>query len=371
MDQLRLKCVPDEGISKFWDSFVLPIIRYRKLASVIIASTVLLTLAYSLALKNKYTSTTVILPSGNSSKRTGLKELAAGSRADLDLGSVFQGTENSSELYPKILSSRFISEKIVKRQYTFRHDSKNMSMILQDYIGIDNIDFAIHELKDLIRIDIDRRTGVISLSATTQYPGLSAAIVHAYYNIEHRKSKALNKERFLSRRLKEVQRELRLAEDSLKAYEDENLNYLISEDPELQLELARQKREIQVKSSICLTLRQQHELAKLDVTNDIPVIQVLDSGSVPLVKSYPPRKLFVLTAFTFSLIFSVLFSLWFDLSAKRQFKKRLKKVLSSPELNLSKTEKLLVSHVARITNISTRELSSHDSRRHAQTNKSA
>ena len=229
---------------------------------------------------------------------------------------------------------------------------------LLEVVDAANIDCAVQGLQELIEIDTDKRTGVVLLSATTEYPELSTAIVHAYleeldnYNIHHRRSKAANNEKFISGRLAEVKHELQEAEDTLKSFREKNMNYLKSDDPGLQLHLSRLQRDVELKAGLYISLNQQHEIARLGAAKDIPIVQVLDVGAVPLVKSSPRRSIILLAAFFGSLICSVLLSLWLDLSSKRQIKRNIDKVIASPGVRLNKLEECLVERVAGIACIS-------------------
>lgn len=358
MDRIELKKSSSENLPPFWESFVLPILRYKKLTYIIVTSSVLVALAYCVIVKNEYTSTASILPSGETSRMSELKNLAAGSLDELDLSLMVQVPDNSSVLYPKVLSSRLISEKILKRDYLFADKNQHILMSLQEYLDTDNIDLALHGLGELIKIDTDKRTGVVSLSATTRYPELSAAIVGAYleeldnYNIHHRRSRAGNNEEFISKRLVEVKHELQQAEDTLKSFKEKNMNYLKSDDPGLQLQLSRLQRDVELKAGLYISLNQQHEIARLEAAKDVPIVQVLDVGAVPLVKSSPRRSIILLAAFFGSLICSVLLSLWLDLSSKRQIKRNIDRVISSPGVRLNKLEERLVERVAGIACIS-------------------
>ena len=366
MDRIELKKSAGENLPPFWGSFVLPILRYRKLTYVIVASSVLAAIAYSVMAKNMYTSSASILPSGETNRMSELKNLAAGSLDELDLGVLVQAPENSSMLYPKILSSRLISERILRRNYSFMHKNQNISMSLLEYLDAANVDYGLQGLKELIEIDTDMRTGIVLLSATTKYPELSAAVVRAYleeldhYNVHHRRSRAADNEEFISRRLAEVSRELQQAEDTLRSFREKNMNYLRSDDPGLQLLLSRLQRNLELKSALYISLNQQHELARLGAAKDVPIVQVLDTGAVPLVKSSPRRSVILMAAFFGSLVCSVLLSLWLDLSYKRQIKRNIDRVITSPGVRLNKLEERLVERVAGIPCVSEQKDSRSD-----------
>ena len=344
MEGITMRRSAGENSSPFWNSFILPILRYKRMTYVIVTTSTILTLGYCLIIPNQYTSVATILPSGGNGQLSELKDLAGGSLSELGLGSLMQGSENSSAIYPKILSSRLISEQMLKQTFAFTHKGETKSMTLFQYTEAENEDKAVLKLNEIIGINLDRRTGFITLSATTTYPELSAKVVHSYldhlenYNLNHRQSKAKENERFIGSRLNEAKRDLSKAEGELETFRKKNLNYMTSQDPALQKELAQIQREVTVKEAIFLTLTKKHEIAKLESVKDVPIVQVLDQGSVPIIKSSPRRSLYMIAAFIGSLFMSILLSLCFDLSVKRGFSTNLERVIQSPGIEMGRIE---------------------------------
>jgi len=354
MDRMTLKNPSSQPESTFWENFVLPILKYKRVTYTIVTTSVLATLAVCLIMKNKYTSTATILPSGPAILTSELKNLAAGSVAELGLGATSQAGENSSALYPDILGSRLISERIIKRNYSFYHRSRARAMSLEEYIDAPNIDRALRRLNKLVTIKSDRKTGVITVSVTTKYPELSAAVAHAYleelddYNIHHRQSTASENQKFTAKRLLEIKAELAEAEDSLRSFKEANMNYMISNDPDLQLELARLQREADMKASLYLTMAQQNELARIEAVKDIPVVQILDRGTVPQEKTSPRRSLYLAGALMGSFLISILISLWLDISVRRGLRAGINRVISSPSVRMNRVESRIAERIKRI-----------------------
>jgi uncharacterized protein involved in exopolysaccharide biosynthesis len=357
MEKLTIKSNLPESRSPFVENVIMPILRYKKMTYIMVSSTFAVTLIICLLLKNQYTSTAAILPTGNTSITSELKDLAAGSLGDLGLGGASQSADNSSALYPSILSSRLLSEKLLDRNYSFYHKSKPYSMTLEEYIDAPNRDKTLQQLDKLVTVDVDRKTGVIKLSVTTDYPELSAAVVHAYleelddFNIHHRQSAASENVKFTARRLTEIRTELEQAEDSLTAFKESNMNFMVSNDPILQLELSRLQREVDIKSSLYLIMSQQNETAKVEAAKDTPVIQVLDPGAVPIDKTSPRRSLILLAAILGSAAFSMMLSIWLDVSIKRGLNRRLKEVVTSPEIKMNNIESRIAGRLGRFAEL--------------------
>jgi uncharacterized protein involved in exopolysaccharide biosynthesis len=230
-------------------------------------------------------------------------------------------------------------------------------MTLEEYIDAPNFDRAIKGLKKLVRIATDKKTGVISIAVTTKYPEFSTAIVHSYleeldnYNINYRQSTARENMKFTANRLAEIRGELTLTEDTLRSFKGSNMNYMVSIDPQLQLELTRLQRESDIKSALYLTMSQQHEMARVDAVKDIPVVQVLDRGSVPVEKSSPRRSLLLIGALFGSLFVSIIVTLWIDLAVRRDIRSNLDSVMSSPSVRINKIEAVIARRLSGLVNV--------------------
>jgi len=226
-------------------------------------------------------------------------------------------------------------------------------MTLDEYIDASNRDKALKELDKILAVDVDRKTGVIRLSITTDYPELSAAVVHAYleelddYNIHHRQTAASENVKFTSRRLGEIRAELEQAEDTLTAFKESNMNFMVSNDPLMQLELSRLQREVDIKSSLYLIMAQQNETSRVEAAKDIPVIQILDPGSVPIDKTSPKRSVILAAAALGSFLFSLLLSVWLDISIKRGLNRQLRQVVDSPEIKMNNIEARIAGRIGR------------------------
>jgi len=346
-----------ETASPFWESFVLPILRYKRMSYVIVATSVAVMLLYCLLIPNQYTSVATILPSGGGDELSDLKDLAGGSLAELGLGSFIQASDNSSAIFPKVLSSRLLSEQILNQRFEFNYKKKQKSLTLLEYLNAANIDLALKELSRIVSVNLDRRNGYITLSVTTVYPELSSLVVKDYlkllddYNVNHRQSKASENERFIGTRVEEASIDLAESETNLEIFRDQNLNYATSNDPELQKELSRLEREMTLKETIYLTLVKKHELAKLEAAKDVPIVQVLDNGATPQIKSSPRRSIYLLAALFGSLAVSIVLSLWFDLSVKRRFRLNLERIVSSPDVHINRLESRIVDRAARLAAI--------------------
>ncbi len=257
-------------------------------------SIMIITAVYLFLQPNLYTSTAVILPSGNTTNLSALENLVGLSG---DMGNY---DENSSSMYPVILNSNLVVDSIANSLYAFRDGGRTYAMTLSDYFGIDNPDRLRRAVRNVTAIKADQRTGEIYVGVETAYPELSRAVVTGYlnrledFNLHKRRSQAGDNEKYLARQLVTARAEMQKAEDNLESFQKANLDWALSGSPEILKELGRLQREVDVKSATYAMLAREHEMAKLDVQKDIPIVRLLDPPSLPTMKSGPFRRNIIL-----------------------------------------------------------------------------
>lgn len=251
---------------------------------------------------NKYTSRASILPSGGSEKLGGIMGLAG----SLGIGPAAGTNENSSMLYPSILRSDVIRNGVLAKPYP----AQNGSIKLNDYFDMNDPNELRAALSRITSIAVDKKLGVISLGVETTDPVLSQAVTGEYldrledYLNNKRRSQAAENQEYLERQQAQGKAELTAAEEKLNQFMKANRNWSVSDDPQLQTELARLKRDVTLKSETYLLLTQQLEMARLDARRDVPIVRVLDQPSLPTIKSGPARTL--TTIFTFVLAMTLM-----------------------------------------------------------------
>lgn len=281
------------------------ILRQRKWIFGGVGAVMLVTALISLLISDRFISTAAILPSGKSDQIADLKNLAG-------LGGTVSQDENSSMLFPSILSSRLVGDELLRAEYEFARDDRLMTITLSEYFNEENPDKLHAALSDICAVGSDKKTGVITLGVETTYPGLSQAILKKQiaeleaFNLHKCRSAAKDKAVYLARQVKLCQSELGVAEDTLCAFQGSNRDWVTSYEPEVAKLLARQKRDIEVKSQTYLFLCREYEIAKLDAQKDIPIVRILDAPSLPTEKSGPGRGLFVIVAGLLAFVAAVL-----------------------------------------------------------------
>ncbi len=247
---------------------------------------------------NRYRSHASILPSGNRDQLSGLMEIAG----QFGVGSMAAADENSSSLYPSILRSNLVRNGVLEKNYPISSDNPSESITLDQYFETDDPNELRAALSGITSISEDKKLGIIRMNVETTSPELSRAILSEYlaqlesYLRFKRRSQARENEEYLVAQKAKCRQELTASEDSLQGFMQVNRNWNSSSDPRLQTELARLRREVEVRAKTYLLLTQQLELARLEVQKDIPIVRILDEPSFPTFKSGPQRTFNVLLA---------------------------------------------------------------------------
>ena len=76
-----------------------------------------------------------------------------------------------------------------------------------------------------------------------------------------------------------------------------NRNYQTSSDPSVRLQGIRLETELRLRQQLITTLAMNREQALLEEKNDIPILNILDPGNLPIHKSRPSRGSTVMSAF--------------------------------------------------------------------------
>ena len=277
----------------FEQLFQLCVKRYRFVLGLAIACAVL-TAGVSLLVPNKYTATATTLPTSSGGSYNGLMALAD-KVPGLDMMGLGTSNQSPTVLDPDILGSRMIAGHVLEKEYSLTDNDRIVTKNLYEYFEQDNPDYAYDKLQQITSIGYNKKTGVINIAVTTEDPDLSAQVANAYvhqldeFNRNERKTSAGQNREFIEKRMAEASVELTIAEEDLRIFRSNNLNYYNSTAPGLQLEHARLLREVELKNEVYLTLAQQRELAAIQEKKETPIIQVLDAAKPPSIKSGPPR----------------------------------------------------------------------------------
>ena len=206
----------------------------------------------------------------------------------------------SSYNIPDIIKSRLLNTKILYNQW--KTQKYEIPSNLLDYWNINQEDKlsadedGLNLLNERISVQEDK-TGLIRVSVLMEEPELSASIVNFIFDevVDFTKNNKLDYARqntqFILKRSDEVKLALEKAVNSLKYFREQNR--LVTDSPQLQLELERLLREVEIQTEVFITIQQQYELARIEQMREEPSILILDKG-YPASKKYSPRRTMIL-----------------------------------------------------------------------------
>ncbi len=272
---------------------LVPVWKERKRILTISFVVALLTLGVNFILPVYYKSTATLLPETQKDKLSSLGQFA-------DIASLAGVSVPGSEiarLYPTIILSETVLKAVVEKKYPSERHPEPVTLI--QYFEFDNPTYylnlvnAITRLRGLISASHDAKTSVVSLAIEMPEPGLAAMVLNSLideldrFMRYKRVNNASEQVKWIDVRIKEVESELRVAEETLKNFRERNRR--VGDSPQLLLEQERFTRDVQVKSTVYIELKKQYELARLDEIKNLTIVNVLDSAVVPTKKERPKR----------------------------------------------------------------------------------
>jgi tyrosine-protein kinase Etk/Wzc len=312
------------------------------LRNALIAAVVLT--AASFLLPNRFTSTTQLLPPGESGELSSLLSGASGLSGALALSRVFGlGGPSGTETYLGVLRSRTVNERLVRR-----------FDLLKVYREKD-VEKAGRKLRAHTAIQLSNE-GFVKVAVTERDRRLAADLANAYaaeldsFMRLNSNTSAHERRRFVEKRLAETRADLAAAEDALRDYqvarhlpaaggdiargteavgelmaakvtrevelgtlqgvarganaradqlraEIRGIDAQISRLPPVVMELGRLYRTVGIQEKVLLVLTEEYERARLMEQRDVPTVEVVDTAVPAIYKSQPKRSLIGLGTF--------------------------------------------------------------------------
>lgn len=289
-------------------------------------------LVYALVATPMYSSYVSIYPSlEDSSMSSALGDFQGIASA---IGISMDGAGPLTFYIPDIVNSRMLRKSVVLSTWTAEHYSAPVGLItyweiddptkitkriLRFVTGIFSkkkvdpqrryTENAMSELGSRISIR-EEDSGLTTIIVSMEEPQLASDIANFIANeiktyIREEQGKQSKKYReFIEGRLSESKSELSKSEEELTSFRKEHPIAL--DTPERQLDRGRMMRNIEVNQEVYITLRQQHELARIEELRETTAINILDEAEPP-VKHSAPRRILILTgSFIFGLFISVI-----------------------------------------------------------------
>lgn len=300
---VRNRNVEQDGVSllELLDIFL----RHWRLLIGLPIALLVLALAASFLVTPTYTASASFVPEGQSA--TGKLGDLAGLAGQLGI-SIGPEANQSPRFYAQIVQSRELLEGILNDKFPLgrREAPGTDSVVLLHFLNArgrtpaKQLDAGVRVLRKHITADVDNQTNIITLSVDASDPVVASAVANRLihdvdvFNLERRQSTARQRRLFIEQRLGDARQALRVAEDAVAAWLQQNRSYATS--PTLQAEYQRLERQANIQQQVYLTLSQQYETARIEEVNSTPMITVIDSAVPPQSISKPNRKLWGLGA---------------------------------------------------------------------------
>lgn len=262
-----------------------------------------LTAVITLFMPNYYRSEARLLPVESKGLGGSLGGLATAAAA---FGVAVPGGEGNDANFVDVLNSRWLREQLLQTEFQYharswRFGAEHLEKgTLYAYVDEKNMDRAVKKLGEVLSASRDLKTKVITLSAETRSPELSQQVVQRAGKLleiflqEKGRTRGGAKAIFAEARLADARREMDQAEDAFRRFLEGNRNYQSSADPAVRLKGTRLESELRLRQQLVTTLAMNREQALLEEKNDIPILNVLDQGNLPIDKSRPGRSSMVL-----------------------------------------------------------------------------
>jgi uncharacterized protein involved in exopolysaccharide biosynthesis len=295
----RQPAAPDQATSTRWDVWAYLAVFIERRRTIVRGAFVggVVAVGVALVLPPVYTTEVQFTPAESSklSSLVGVGGLAA-------LGGLLTPEQQGSPFfYVALAQSDEITRAVILKGYRVTADSTATLIDIDRVSGktpAERLEREIIQLQKRVTTSVDREAGIVTLRVDASTPELSSAIAEAFleainrFNVDSRNSSAHAKRVFLDARARDLETTLHAAEDSLRNFLMKNRSF--ENSPNLTFEYGRLKRRVDADQDLYLTVRQQHELAKIDEVKDIPLITVVQPAHPPLLKSRPKRRVLAL-----------------------------------------------------------------------------
>jgi uncharacterized protein involved in exopolysaccharide biosynthesis len=274
--------------------------RRRFILGLAIGATALVALGVFLAPRKYSVGTSFIIQNSDQSAAASLA-----TKLGVDVGGV--DATQSPQFYVSLIKTPVVLERLADGKYATATSS--VPRTLEDIWKAQGSDAnerraeVLRELDQAISSSLGLKLDLVSVNVTTRDPSLSRELASAvlaeinHFNLETRQSRAGRERRFTEQRMGQVRTELRLAEDALQRFLEQNRQQFRS--AAVELEKDRLSRQTQLLQQTYMTLATSFERARIDEVRDTPVITVIQQPAAPRLPD--PRGLVSKSVLTFCL----------------------------------------------------------------------
>lgn len=270
-------------------------------------------------LDKKYVSQVTLLPSKVSSTSLPSSLANLGGIIDLDLDS--GGSSFSPDIYPTIIQSKDLAQKILFSDFNYKGKNIPLFKILtKNQSFSDDLDMEKEIEKqnkrfreELLNVSYSNFTDIIKVTYSSNDSQLSYDVLTEIINqIEKINNSIFNQKKiekvlFLEKRIIEINNDLIDNEKKLIDFMEENSTNYQKLSPTISSQLKRLERNVDLKSQVLIGLNQQLEVAKIDLEDSSSILHIIDSPSKPLKPSFPNPILFSLLSIIIGFIIGLFF----------------------------------------------------------------
>ena len=225
---------------------------------------------------------------------------------------------SSVRLIPDLIRSKSLLKGLLNRDIYFSTVNRKKSL-MEHYFGINdssqlNLNFytmrGIEKIKESISVTNRKDNDLIDITVSFSDPKGAVDICYGIFEELDEIQKQINLSRtkekitYISERLSTVRSDLKITEEALKDFRENNRNIVNS--PSLRLDENRLIREVASISAIYNTLKSQFEINRVEELGSTKLIQMIDSPSLPIYRSSPRKKRSVVFALIIGFSASVL-----------------------------------------------------------------
>ena len=208
---------------------------------------------------------------------------------EIDLVSLWEINDTTGILYS--LKSLIISDKITKEE-------RELKWAYDAMIKLEERIIARYTDTGLFIVEVWMEDPLL---AQTMAKFIVNSIVN--YSNEVKADKWRKTREFTYSRMKDVNIELEQAEDILIKFQKENRR--IIDSPDMMVELASLTRDVQIKTTIYITLLNEYEFARIEESKDMAAIIILDDAQYPVEPNKPDKPLLLILSILGGSILSV------------------------------------------------------------------
>jgi uncharacterized protein involved in exopolysaccharide biosynthesis len=216
--------------------------------------------------------------------------------------------EGKKMIFEKFYHQEIEENKEFKEKYLVLPKAKPVGVVIMNR----KFENRIEDLKDRINASIDKKTGVISISAKMPDPVVAAVVAKfgiefmTEYVIQYRTDKLRKEVDFLGGKVAASRGKFYATQEKKAQYTDQ------FQAPTIRLQTADVQRErieseYRISSTFYNELLKKYEEAKIKLQQETPVFQIAQAPLVPNLKSEPKRIIYLILFLFFGLIISSIF----------------------------------------------------------------